>query len=142
MKLAVANQIIQAALAEGRTRNFAPLVCAVFDAGGNLISYQREDGSGIVRFNIAFGKAWGSLGMGFGSRELTARTATQPHFVAALSNISGGRAVPSPGGVLIADDSGSIIGAVGVSGDTGDNDEICALAGITAVGLRGIPGKP
>jgi len=142
LKLTTANKIIEAALAEGRARNFAPLVVAVLDAGGNIVAYQREDGSGIVRFNIAYGKAWGSLGMGFGSRELTARTATQPHFVAALANISGGRAVPSPGGVLIADDSGSIIGAVGVSGDTGDNDEICALAGLAAAGLRGIPGKP
>ena len=142
MKLATANKIIEAAFVEGRARNLAPLVCAVLDAGGNLISYQREDGSGIVRFNIAFGKAWGSLGMGFGSRELTARTATQPHFVAALASISAGRAVPSPGGVLIADDAGNIIGAVGISGDTGDNDEAAALAGLAAVGLKGIPGKP
>lgn len=135
-----ASAIIDTALAEGRTRNFAPLAVAVLDAGGNLIAYKREDGAGIIRFDIAFGKAWGSLGMGFGSRELTERAAKNPGFVTALGVVSQGRIVPSPGGVLVLDQAGEVIGAVGISGDTGDNDEICALAGIEKAGLKAAPG--
>jgi uncharacterized protein GlcG (DUF336 family) len=142
LKLAQANTIIDAALAEARQRNFAPLAVAVLDAGGNLIAFKREDGAGIVRFDIAYGKAWGALGMGFGSRELAERAAKFPTFVAALAATSQGRMVPSPGGVLIVSSDKDILGAVGISGDIGDNDEICAIVGIEAVGLSAIPGLP
>jgi uncharacterized protein GlcG (DUF336 family) len=135
LTLAVATEIIDEALAEARRRNFAPLAVAVLDAGGHLIAYKREDGAGIVRFDIAFGKAWGSLGMGFGSRELSQRAGKNPTFITTLTSISGGRMVPSPGGVLILDADGQVLGAIGISGDIGDNDEIAALAGITKVGL-------
>jgi len=137
-KLSDASTIIDTALAEGRTRGLAPLAVAVLDAGGHLVAYKREDGAGIVRFDIAFGKAWGSLGMGFGSRELTERAGKNPTFVTVLSAVSGGRMVPSPGGVLIANEQGHIIGAVGISGDLGDNDELCAIAGIEKAGFRPI----
>ncbi|MDQ0455671.1 GlcG/HbpS family heme-binding protein [Rhizobium paknamense] len=130
-----ATLIIDAALAEGRERNLAPLAVAVLDAGGHLIAYKREDGAGIVRFEIAFGKAWGSLGMGFGSRELAKRSEKFPTFFSMLGDVSGGRMVPSPGGVLILDAHREVIGAIGISGDVGDNDEVCALAGIEAAGL-------
>jgi uncharacterized protein GlcG (DUF336 family) len=131
-----ASTIIDAALRKGREMKFAPLSVAVLDAGGHLIAFKREDRSGIMRFDIAFGKAWGALGMGFGSRELAVRATATPAFVAALSAVSGGRVVPVPSGVLVRDAAGEVIGAVGISGDTSDNDEICAVAGIEAVGLK------
>jgi uncharacterized protein GlcG (DUF336 family) len=142
LKLAQAGAIIDAALAEGRKRRLAPLAVAVLDAGGHLIAFKREDGAGFVRFDIANGKAWGALGMGFGTRELAERAARFPAFVAALSTASQGRMIPSPGGVLITGADGNVVGAIGISGDIGDNDEICAMAGIAAVGLSGIPGAP
>jgi uncharacterized protein GlcG (DUF336 family) len=142
LKLAQAGAIIDAALAEGRKRRLAPLAVAVLDAGGHLIAFKREDGAGFVRFDIANGKAWGALGMGFGTRELADRAARFPTFVAALSVASQGRMIPSPGGVLIAGTDGEVVGAIGISGDIGDNDEICAMAGIAAAGLSGIPGAP
>lgn len=138
LALSTASTIIDVALAEGRARKLAPLAVAVLDAGGHLVAYKREDGAGIVRFDIAFGKAWGSLGMGFGSRELTERGAKNPTFITVLAAVSGGRMVPSPGGVLIVDKDQRTIGAVGISGDIGDNDEICAVAGIEKAGFRAI----
>ena len=141
LKLAHAETIIDAALAEARKLKLAPLAVAVLDAGGHVIAFKREDGTGIVRFDIAYGKAWGALGMGFGTREITARAEKFPAFITALYAISQGRAVPSPGGVLILDKDNDVIGAVGISGDTGDNDEACALAGIAAAGMRAAAGK-
>jgi len=140
LRLAQAGAIIDATLAEARSRHLAPLAVAVLDAGGHLVAFKREDGAGFVRFDIANGKAWGALGMGFGTRELVARAARSPSFVAALSAASQGRMIPSPGGVLIAGTDGEVMGAVGISGDTGDNDEACAMAGIAAAGLAAIPG--
>ncbi|NKN37341.1 hypothetical protein HFC70_13345 [Agrobacterium sp. a22-2] len=96
-------------------------------------------GAGIVRFDIAYGKAWGSLGMGFGTRELTERAAKNPAFITVLATVSGGRMVPSPGGVLVVNAEGIVIGAVGISGDIGDNDELCAIACIEKAGLRAAP---
>lgn len=141
LKLTHAETIIDTALAEARKLKLAPLAVAVLDAGGHVIAFKREDGTGIVRFDIAYGKAWGALGMGFGTREIAARAAQFPAFIDALTTISHGRAVPSPGGVLLLDEHQEIIGAVGISGDTGDNDELCALAGIAAAGWAAAAGK-
>ena len=135
MNLQIATTIADAALAAGREHGFMPLSVAVLDAGGHLVAFKREDGSGILRFDIAFGKAWGALGMGFGSRELFNRTNANPTFMAALTAVSGGRLVPVPSGVLILAD-GEVIGAVGISGDNSDNDETCAVAGVAAAGLQ------
>jgi len=132
LKLAQANEIIDAALAEGRKRNFAPLAVAVLDAGGHLIAFKREDGAGFARFDIAYGKAWGALGMGFGTRELAER---DPTFITAISAATQGRMIPSPGGVLILDADNDVVGGVGISGDVGDNDEICAVVGIQVAGF-------
>ena len=137
--LAEASIVVDAALERGRSLGCAPLTVAVTDAGGHLVAFKREDGSGILRFDIAYGKAWGSLGMGFGSRELARRASSSPQFLSALAAASGGRMVPSPGGVIILRD-GTAVGAVGISGDSGDRDEECALAGITAAGLTAKPG--
>ena len=135
-----ASTIVDAALKKGRETNCAPLTVAVLDAGGHLVAFKREDKSGILRFDIAFGKAWGGLGMGFGSRTLFERAEKTPMFFTTLAAASGGRVVTNPGGVLIKDAGGDIIGAVGISGDTSDKDEACAVAGIEAAGLKADPG--
>jgi uncharacterized protein GlcG (DUF336 family) len=138
--LAQASTIVDVALKKGRDNNLAPLTVAVLDSGGHLVAFKREDKSGILRFDIAFGKAWGALGMGFGSRTLASRAAKTPQFFTMLAAASGGRMVTNPGGVLIKDASGTIVGACGISGDTSDKDEMCAVAGIEATGLKADPG--
>ncbi|HWP14690.1 MAG TPA: heme-binding protein [Xanthobacteraceae bacterium] len=135
-----ASTIVDVALTKGRETNCVPLTVAVLDAGGHLVAFKREDRSGILRFDIAYGKAWGALGMGFGSRELADRAGKNPLFFGVLATVSQGRLVPVPGGVLIKDASGSVLGAVGISGDTSDKDEVCAVAGIEAAGLKAVVG--
>ena len=130
-----ALSIAQATLAEGHAKGFAPLTVAVLDAGGHLIALLRADGASLLRPEIAAGKAWGALAMGFGGRELAQRAAKMPAFFNALSDLAGGRMLPVPGGVLVRDGGGALIGAVGVSGDTSDNDEVCAVAAVRAAGL-------
>ena len=142
LTLAQASTIIDAALKKGRDLNLAPLTVVVLDAGGHPVALKREDRSGIMRVEIATGKAWGGLGMGFGSRELFERSSKQPMFITALAALSQGRMVPVPGGVIIRGGNGDIVGAVGISGDTSDNDEICAIAGIEAAGLKPQAGLP
>jgi uncharacterized protein GlcG (DUF336 family) len=141
VSLAQASTIVDTALRKGRETNCAPLTVAVLDAGGHLVAFKREDKSGLLRFDIAYGKAWGALGMGFGSRTLAARAGKTPQFFTMLAAASGGRMVTNPGGVLIRSAAGDIIGAVGISGDTADKDEACAIAGIEAAGLKADPGK-
>jgi uncharacterized protein GlcG (DUF336 family) len=136
LTLAQASTIVDTALKKGRDTNCAPLTVAVLDAGGHLVAFKREDRSGILRFDIAYGKAWGALGMGFGSRTLFERSNNTPMFFTALAAASGGRLVPNPGGVLIKDLGGDVLGAVGISGDTSDKDEVCAIAGVEAAGLK------
>jgi uncharacterized protein GlcG (DUF336 family) len=140
LTLAQASTIVDVAIKTGRDQKFQPLSVAVLDAGGHLVAFKREDKSGILRFDIAYGKAWGALGMGLGSRTLAERAANTPQFFTMLAAASGGRMVTNPGGVLIRDAAGDIIGAVGISGDTADNDEICAIAGVEAAGLKADPG--
>lgn len=135
--LAQASTIVDQALKAARDSNSAPMTVAVLDAGGHLVAFKREDQSGILRFDIAYGKAWGSLGMGFGSRELNDRASKNPGFYASLNAASQGRMIAVPGGVLIKNAAGETVGAVGISGDTSDRDEECALAGIKAAGLTG-----
>ena len=138
--LAQASTIVDVALKKARDSNLAPLTVAVLDSGGHLVAFKREDKSGILRFDIAYGKAWGALGMGFGSRTLAGRAAKTPQFFTMLAAASHGRMVTNPGGVLIKDASGKIVGACGISGDTSDKDEMCAVAGIEAAGLKADPG--
>ena len=134
--LAQASTIVDVALKKGRETNCAPLTVAVLDAGGHLVAFKREDKSGILRFDIAFGKAWGALGMGFPSRTLGERAEKYPVFFQTIAVVSQGRFVAAAGGVLIRDGDGDIIGAVGISGDNSDKDEVCAVAGIQAAGLK------
>ncbi len=134
-----ANTIVQEALRKGRDTSCAPLAVAVLDAGGHLKAFGREDGAGILRPQIALGKAWGALGMGVGTRALARRLADNPHqhpFFTALNAMSDGRVVPVPGGVLVRNAAREVIGAVGISGDTSDKDEACAAEAVKAVEER------
>ena len=131
-----ASKIVDLALEKGRALRCKPLTVAVLDAGGHLLALKREDGSGILRPQIAQAKAWGALGMGHGGRTLQERAAATPAFFTALASISEGRIAPVPGGVLIRDARGWLVGAVGISGDLPDNDEACAIFGIESIGLE------
>ena len=143
LTLAQASTIVDVALKTGREAKFEPLTVAVLDAGGHLVAMKREDKSGILRTQIATGKAWGTLGMGFGGREFARRVAGGGAvFIQALMAASEGRVVPAPGGVLIRDSAGDVIGAVGISGDTSDKDEACAVHGIRSAGLNPDTGDP
>ncbi len=135
LTLEAADLIANKSLEKGRALGFAPLTVVILDAGGQIKVIKREDKSSLLRSEIAMGKAWGVLGMGFGGRELARRAAKMPAFYNAVSDLSGGKMVPVPGGVLIRSSSGDIIGSVGISGDTSDNDEICAVYGIKSAGL-------
>jgi uncharacterized protein GlcG (DUF336 family) len=136
----VAQSIVAAALAHGRDKKLLPLAVSVLDARGALKAFVAEDGTSLKRGEIAIGKAHGALALGMGSRALMKRANDQPTFIAAMSHIVGGSLVPVPGGVLIRDAEGKVIGGVGISGDTSDNDEAAALAGIAASGLKADPG--
>ena len=138
--LAQASTIVDTALKKARELKQMSQTVVVLDSGGHVVAAKREDGSGIIRFEIAVGKAYGALGMGWGSRTMMERAAPNPNFLTAIAAASGGRLVPNPGGVLIRDAGNAIIGAVGISGDTADNDEIIAVIGIEAAGLKADPG--
>ncbi len=136
LTLQQALTITQTTLTEGGNRGFLPLAVAVLDAAGQPLAILRDERSSLNRADIAIGKAAGCLAMGFGGRELAKRAAAMPAFMNAIGAIFPKGIVPVPGGVLIRDDAGRLLGAVGVSGDTSDNDEVCALAGIAAVALK------
>lgn len=135
LALAQANAIVAAALARGRELGLLPLTVVVLDAGGQMKAMQREDGSSLLRREVAEGKAFGALSLGLGGRELARRSQAMPGFMNALSDLAGGRAVPVPGGVLACSPDGLVLGAVGISGDVSAQDEVCALAGIAAARL-------
>ena len=134
LTLDTARTIIAAALAKGAKLKLKPLTVAVLDAGGALVALERQDGASRMRPDIAIGKANGAVQMGMGSRALWKRAEEQPYFIQSMNALAGGSLVPVPGGVLIRQD-GAVIGAVGITGDTSDNDETAAIAGIEAAGL-------
>ena len=135
--LETANAVIAAAIKAGRARNLKPLTLCVLDPGGHIVSAQREDHSGILRFEIAFGKAWGALGMGHSTRYLQEFLAkNRPRFVDALAVAADGRFIPVLGGALIRSADGTLVGAIGVTGDTAENDEIVAVEGVEACHLK------
>jgi uncharacterized protein GlcG (DUF336 family) len=140
--LANAEAISNEVLRLGRAEDMHPLTVAVLDAGGHLIVLKREDGSGIMRADIATGKAWGALGMGIPSRLIRDRLGDRPSFQNALAVASDGRLIPVPGGVLINDEDGQTIAAVGVSGDTSDKDEYCAIQAVLTSGFKAAPARP
>ncbi len=130
-----ARTIIAAALAHGRELNMAPLSVCVLDAGGHVTAFEREDGAPNKRFEIAHGKAHGAISFGVNSKTLGDMAVARPHFIAAATSAIGGALVPVAGGVIVLDAGGATIGAVGISGDTSDNDEAAAIVGIVAAGL-------
>jgi uncharacterized protein GlcG (DUF336 family) len=139
MKLDVANLVVSTALARADELGLQPLAVVVLDAGGHVVALQRQDKASNKRAEIAYGKAHGALSLGVGSRALMARAEQQPYFIAAATAAVGGALIPLPGGVLVRDAGGDLVGAVGVSGDASDNDELVAVAGIEAVGLTAQP---
>ena len=140
LTLTQAQAIVHATLAEARKRSLKPMVVAVLDARGAYKALAAEDGTSLKRAEIAHGKAYGALALGMGSRAIFKRATEQAFFVAAVTHVAGGALVPVPGGVLLRDVLGTLLGAVGVSGDTSDNDEVVAMAGIEAAGLVGETG--
>lgn len=140
LSLETAQAILAAALAHARAREMNPLAVCVLDARGALKAFAAEDGTSLKRGDIARGKANGALSLGMGSRALFRRAQDQPFFISAATAAIGGSLIPVPGGVLVRDADGRLRGAVGISGDTSDNDEAAALAGIAAAGLVGDPG--
>lgn len=139
LTLDTARTIIAGARAAGSRQGFKPLTVVVLDAGGHVLAVEREDGSSNKRFEVAYGKAHGALALGLGSRALMARAEQQPWFIASVTSAVGGALVPVPGGVLVRDTDGSLVGAVGISGDTSDNDEAAAVEAIEQAGLAAQP---
>lgn len=136
LTLSAAQTIVSTALKTAREKGLKPLAVIVFDGRGALKACAAEDGTSLRRADVAMGKAHGALALGVGSRGVAAMAADRPHFIAAVTHAVGGSLVPVAGGVLIRDSEGRVAGAVGISGDTSDNDELCAIAGIEAAGLH------
>ncbi len=139
LDLKTSRAIIAGSRHHSSSSGFKPLTIVVLDAGAHVVAAEREDGSSNKRFEIAFAKAHGALSLGTGSRAIMARAEQQPYFVAAVTHAVGGALLPVPGGVLVRDSAGVLLGAVGVTGDTSDNDESAAVAGIEAAGLVAQP---
>ena len=136
LTLEQANKIIAAALAKSHEAGYKPMGIAVLDDGGALKAFAREDGASMFRFEVARGKAWGAVGMGISSRALAERAKVNPNFFVALASTAEGKFLPQTGAVVIKDASGKVIGAVGASGGTGDEDEEICIAGVQAAGLQ------
>jgi uncharacterized protein GlcG (DUF336 family) len=130
-----ARTIIAAAFDRASILELQPLSVVVLDSGGHVKAFERQDGASNLRFEIAHGKAYGALGFGIGSRALMARAEQQPWFMASANGVFGGALVPVPGGVLVKTNDGDLVGAVGVTGDSSDNDELAAVAGIETAGF-------
>lgn len=137
LSLEQARGVIRGTLEQGRAMSLKPLSVVVLDAGGHVQAFEREDGASPGRFAIAHGKAYGAVMLGMAGTAQMARAEGQAYFMAAVNGVFGGQVVPVPGGVLVRDAQGAVIGAIGVTGDTSDNDASAALAGIEAVGLLG-----
>ena len=135
LTLAQANQIITAALAQSKQSGYKPMGIAVLDESGNLKAFAREDGASMFRFDVAQAKAWGAVGMGASSRVLGQRAKDNPNFFVSLAATAQGTFLPQTGAVVIKDAEGNVIGAVGASGGTGDEDEAICIAGVLAAGL-------
>ena len=133
--LDIARTILDAALAKSVELKLKPLAIAVLDPRGCMVAFAAQDGTSLLRGEVARGKAYGALALGIGSRAIFKRAQEQAFFVDAVNTLAQGAIVPVPGGVLIRDSTGALVGAAGISGDTSDNDELCALAGIAAAGL-------
>jgi len=135
LTLAVANEIIARSLDRSTALGYRPMAVVVVDAGGHIVSAQRQDGATMFRIDVARGKAWAAVAMGVRSRDLVQRAKDQPHFFTALAAVGEGKFVPQTGGVLVKDGQGHVLGAAGASGGTGDEDEAICIHGIEVAGL-------
>ena len=140
LTLAAAKTIIDAAFAKGVELGLRPLGVSVLDAGGHLVAFQLQDGASFLRPQMSAGKAYGAVAIGMGGRRLEAFAKDRPHLMAGISDVSGSKILSVVGGVLIRDGAGTILGAVGISGDSSENDEAAAIAGIEAAGFTADPG--
>ena len=140
LTLAAAKTIIDAAFAKGVELGLRPLGVSVLDAGGHLVAFQRQDGASFLRPQMSAGKAYGAVAIGMGGRRLEAFAKDRPHLMAGISDVSGSKILSVVGGVLIRDGAGTILGAVGISGDSSENDEAAAIAGIEAARFTADPG--
>lgn len=136
LSLATARTILDAALAFAAEKSLKPLAIAVLDARGCVKASAAQDGTSLMRAEVAHGKAYGAIALGIGSRAIFERAQQQAFFISAVNTLAQGRIVPVPGGVLFKDASGALLGAIGISGDTSDNDEACCMAGLAAAGLK------
>jgi uncharacterized protein GlcG (DUF336 family) len=141
LQLDKAAIIVDEALRIARLKKMLPQTVVVLDVGGKIVAVKSEDGSGLIRFGIALGKAWGALGFGISSRLIGERLGGRPSFLGALANTAEGKFIPVPGGVLVDDSQGYTIGAVGISGDASEKDEYCAIGGIKLAGFKSEPAE-
>ncbi len=141
LPLDTATRIVDEALRLARQEQMLPQTVVVLDSGGKIINVKSEDGAGLLRFGIAMGKAWGALGMGISSRLVGDRLGSRATFLTGVTAASDGKFIPVPGGVLIDDADGFTIGAVGISGDTSEKDEYCAIAAIIKAGYKSEPAE-
>jgi uncharacterized protein GlcG (DUF336 family) len=135
LNLEQANKIIEGAFAKARETGVKPLTVVVIDGSGNFVAAQRQDGASFFRFDVALGKAWGAVAMGASSRALAKRAQQNPNFFVTLAATATGKLLPQTGAALIKDADGTILGAAGASGGSGDEDEACCVAGIESAGL-------
>ncbi|MEP2642012.1 heme-binding protein [Roseobacter sp.] len=135
INLRKARTIIRKTFEKGREMGLKPLSVIVLDAGGHPQAFERDDGAAPGRYEIAFGKAYGTVMLGMPGSAQMARAESQPYFMGCVNGAYGGNVIPVPGGILLKDKKGVVIGAVGVTGDTSDNDVVAGLAGIEAAGL-------
>lgn len=142
LSVALASRIMDEVIKLRNEHNILPLAVAVIDSGGHMVCFRRDDGCGMLRHDIALGKAWSALGMGMSTRQIRERLSDRPTFQTSLAVASDGRFIPTPGGVLILNEHNQAIGSVGISGDASDKDEFCAINAILAAGLRPEPGAP
>lgn len=135
LTLETARQLVDEALTKSKELNLKPIAIAVLDDRGCLRAFAAQDGTSLLRGEVARGKAFGALALGLGSRSIFERAQQQPYFVDAVNTLARGAIIPVPGGVLVRDGDRKVLGAIGISGDSSDNDEACAIAAITAAGL-------
>jgi len=136
LTLDTARRMVDTVLAKSAEMKLKPIAVAVLDDRGSLRAFAAQDGTSLMRGDVARGKAYGALALGIGSRAIFERAKQQAFFIDAVNTLAGGAIIPVPGGVLVRDDDSNVIGAIGISGDTSENDEMCAVAAIAAAGLH------
>jgi uncharacterized protein GlcG (DUF336 family) len=136
LSLNEANTIIAKTFAAAKKHKCRPMSAIVLDAGGRVKAFQKEDGASMLRFEVCYGKAYASLALGRPSKLVLQKAREKPQFMQSIENLADYPLFLEGGGQPIRDKSGEVVGAVGVTGDVNEMDDICAIAGIHAAGLR------